>query len=424
MKKLKTENEYRSHSTVHTDGEANEMSTRVTAAGHLNPSHSRLNVASEKYTPAPPGILAERHLKKSLLKSLVDALAELLARRVSLETLSLNRGVLYGYIYDEPQPRVFRNVVVKSNFGKDFNKLKIDITADPDKRSNSSYRWTMKSDTIPRQIRDFIGSDHYAAMGSQDSTDSDPTGGKLSVHIEADNVVHNDMAAFGPIFPTMKVVVGGRNLHAPLIERVVELPMDIKTGRLDGHFVISSDDRESWAFPKFTGRVSVHNADFHFWDSSDEIIDSTMDLIFEGDRVYLHKAKGSYGAVPMKVTGDLDLNPLHGEYRVSASIPEVEVNALRASLGVRPTPFSVVGSVSGTMHITGPLEKPVFSGHAHIIRPTNAMLSHCEPSPALETVLSTAEAAGAYDKVPFQDAGAVFSLDTATNEMTLPCHTC
>jgi hypothetical protein len=89
------------------------------------------------------------------------------------------------------------------------------------------------------------------------------------------------------------------------------------------------------------------------------------------------------------------------------------------------------------------------------------MFSHCEASPALETAMSvgidldrralfaqalsarprrldahsthstlvpsfahylarqTKEAAGAYHLVPFQDAGAVFSLDTATNEMTL-----
>lgn len=373
----------------------------------------------EKYTPAPPGILAERYSKNAVLKSVLDALAELLVRRISLETLFLQQGTLYGYIYDEPLPRVFRNVVVKSSFGKDFNKLKIDISADPEKRSNESYRWTMKSDTVPRQIRDCIGSDHYASMGSPNTTDDDPSGGRLGVHIEADNVVHNDMATLGPVFPNMKIVVSGHNLHAPLIERIVELPMDIKTGRLDGHFAISSDDRDSWQFPKFNGRVAVHHADFHFWDSSDEIIDATMDLIFEGDRVYLHKAKGSYGAVPMKVTGDLDLNPLRGEYRVSASVPEVEVNALRASLGVRPTPFSVVGSVSGTMHVTGPLEKPVFSGHAHVIRPNVEMFSRCEASPALETAMATKEAAGAYHLVPFHDAGAVFSLDTATNEMTL-----
>lgn len=278
----------------------------------------------------------------------------------------------------------------------------------------------MKTPTAPQHLRDCIGSDYYKDFSNVfESIDKDETGGKLAVHIEADNVVKNDMLAGGPIYPFMKIAINGKNLHAPLIERIVELPMDIKTGRLDGNFIISSDDASSWAFPKFNGRVAVRNANFHFWDSSDEIINSAMDLIFEGDRVYLHKATGYFGAVPLKVTGDLDMNPLYGEYRVSASVPSVEINALRATLGVRPTPFPVSGAVSGTMHVTGPLEKPVFSGHAHIQRPTQEMIAHAEPSLALDALQATQSAVGAYERVPFQEAGAVFSLDTATNEMVL-----
>lgn len=278
----------------------------------------------------------------------------------------------------------------------------------------------MKNPTAPRHLRDYIGSDYYKNFSRLfEKIDEDETGGQLGVHIEADNVVKNDMLAGGPIYPSMKIAINGKNLHAPLIERIVELPMDIKSGRLDGHFIISSDDASSWAFPKFHGRVAVRNANFHFWDSSDEIMNSAMDLIFEGDRVYLHKATGYFGAVPLKVTGDLDMNPLHGEYRVSASVPSVEINALRATLGVRPTPFPVSGAVSGTMHVTGPLEKPVFSGHAHIQRPTEEMIAQAEPSLALEALQATENAVGAYERIPFQEAGAVFSLDTATNEMVL-----
>ena len=375
---------------------------------------------SSIYTPAPPEAIAERRYKKSIFKVLLEGISELLVKRISLESCVVQHGTLYGYIYDEPIPRIFRNVIARSSFSRDFNNMKIDITAEPQRRSLESYRWTMNSPTAPHHLRDFIGSDYYSNLGSTAHIiDNDRSGGKLSVHIEADNVVKNDMASDGPVFPAMKIAIVGHNLHAPLIERIVELPMDIKKGRLDGRIVISADDATSWSFPKFNGRVAVKDADFHFWDSSDEIIDSTMDLIFESDRVYLHKAKGYFGAVPLKVTGDLDLNPLHGEYRVSASVQGVEANALRATLGVRPTPFSVSGSVSGTMHVTGPLEKPVFSGHAHILRPTRHMLLNSEPSPALETLLSTSQAVGAYDRVPFQDAGLVFSLDTSTNEMIL-----
>jgi hypothetical protein len=53
----------------------------------------------------------------------------------------------------------------------------------------------------------------------------------------------------------------------------------------------------------------------HFWDAPDDIHAADMDLLFEGDRVYLHGAKGRFGAVPLTLTGDLDLNPDGGQYR-------------------------------------------------------------------------------------------------------------
>lgn len=44
--------------------------------------------------------------------------------------------------------------------------------------------------------------------------------------------------------------------------------------------------------------------DLHFWDSPDDITGAAMDLLFERDRVYLHKATGSFGAIPLSVSGE------------------------------------------------------------------------------------------------------------------------
>ena len=60
--------------------------------------------------------------------------------------------------------------------------------------------------------------------------------------------------------------------------------------------------------------------------------------------------------------GDMDLDPETGEYRFSATVPGVEINALRETLGVRPLPFPLSGAIRGTLHCTGPLEEPAFSG--------------------------------------------------------------
>lgn len=121
----------------------------------------------------------------------------------------------------------------------------------------------------------------------------------------------------------------------------------------------------------------------------------------------------------LPTTGALGLNPAVGHYQLSASIPGVEVNALRATLGLRPTPQPVAGAVAGVLHVTGPLEKPVFSGTASAVRPTPTQLADCEPSEALAAVLAEPGAVGAFDRVPFSSAGAVFSLDTARETMQL-----
>jgi hypothetical protein len=191
------------------------------------------------------------------------------------------------------------------------------------------------------------------------------------------------------------------------------------------------------------------DASFHFWDATDDINGASLDLLFERDRLYLHNARGSFGAVPMNLTGeklfrkyvrfalhhilrvvssydsrcacagDLDLHPDTGEYRLSATVPGVEVNQLRATLGVRPTPQPVAGGVAGLLHVTGPLEKPIFSGSAWAVRPDAAQLADCEVTEALAALLSEQSAVGAWDRLPLSSAGAVFTLDTTKETLQL-----
>lgn len=47
------------------------------------------------------------------------------------------------------------------------------------------------------------------------------------------------------------------------------------------------------------------DVDLHFWDAPDDILGAHMDLLFERDRVYLHKATGTFGAIPLSVSGAL-----------------------------------------------------------------------------------------------------------------------
>ena len=65
---------------------------------------------------------------------------------------------------------------------------------------------------------------------------------------------------------------------------------------------------------------------------------------------------------PHCAAGDMDLDPEYGQYRLTCSVPSVDANDLRRTLGIRPPPYAVAGALRGVVHCTGPLDQPVFAG--------------------------------------------------------------
>ena len=324
------------------------------------------------------------------------------------------------------------------SLGRNYDSILFNISAKPLERDPSSNKLTMPNPNSHRHLRDFISLKELAQLEEKDDQalvlDDFPVvddekkqelvkkkgcGGKIDVHLEVKDILDNELGTGGSRVPKMSLSIRAEHLHAPLIERIVELPMDINAGQADGEIIIKSDDVQSWKFPKFYGKVQVRNSHFHFWDATDDIFDADLDLVFDCDKLFIHRAKGRFGAVPMTLSGDLDLNPLTGSYRLSASVPSVEINALRATLGIRPTPFAVAGGVKGTLFVSGPIEKPVFSGRAIATRPSDKLLNICEPSDAVDSIKKSANAVAAYDRVAFAGVEVMFSLDTSSNTMSL-----
>ena len=55
-------------------------------------------------------------------------------------------------------------------------------------------------------------------------------------------------------FPTY-LSLQGEQLHGPLVERLLELPMDIHEGRVTGELRLRCHDTPSWQFPEIWGRL-------------------------------------------------------------------------------------------------------------------------------------------------------------------------
>lgn len=53
----------------------------------------------------------------------------------------------------------------------------------------------------------------------------------------------------------LQVAINGKNLHAPLVERLIDLPMDITGGRINGELTLRAHNPQTWHFPSFGGRI-------------------------------------------------------------------------------------------------------------------------------------------------------------------------
>jgi hypothetical protein len=174
----------------------------------------------------------------------------------------------------------FAMTVQSVRLGKDYDSLDVVVTATPHTRDPASFKCSMPGEFSHRHLRHVTGlrAQRAAASFPPDTSATSstrveaadgaggaaarsptltPQGGKVHVMVRASGVVNNDLVTQGPRFPNLYVSVKGSDLHAPLIERIVELPMDITAGRANGEFMIKAHDKASWAYPEFHGRVAV-----------------------------------------------------------------------------------------------------------------------------------------------------------------------
>ena len=330
---------------------------------------------------------------------------------VFLDGISFSGGTLLLSVLEAEQPRRVENVSGLFRFGQGYHSINGEVGGAVQERPVSDVICSMPTTGMDRRhLRTVAGPPPLSPGRSKSSP------GNVRVRV--------DISKLGRPGAIIDVCVGvrGDRLPAAALENLLELPMNIREGRVGGSLRIRLNDDASWDFPTLDGRVRCESVGFHFHDAPDDFFNADMDLVFEGRRLYLHDAKGFYGAVPCSVSGDMSIHPLTGEYRLAARVDPVELNALRETLGTRPMPYPAAGAIHGEMMITGKLDKPVYTGTAYLAPlPGAAALDATLPSVAMETVMAAAAdgAVAAYDRVAFTSGTAVFTLDMDSNMMRL-----
>lgn len=57
--------------------------------------------------------------------------------------------------------------------------------------------------------------------------------------------------------PRLEIDVRPHNFHAPLFERVLDIPADLLDGLATGKLVIRAHDATSWRFPELDGCIEI-----------------------------------------------------------------------------------------------------------------------------------------------------------------------
>ena len=334
---------------------------------------------------------------------------------VELRVVRLERGNAKLHIKNDPEPRKLKNLQGKAVIST-TGKIELDLTTNPETRQTPP---TKRPTTMlaPAPVRHLRASQTPAEKRSLESEILRGTNGG-QIRAFATYTPPQQRGIRARQYPELKVRAQLNNTSAAFIERVIpNVPIDVRGGRLDGEVRLTCNSQATWTFPDFGGQLKGKNLWFHFFDSTDDFADTDVDLVFEGQRMYMHGGEGYFGHVPLTVTGDLDLNSAGGEYRLSAQVRPVEVHNLRETLGVRPIPRPVAGTVKGFLYCSGPLDSPVFTGRAETTVPTPEDVNKAEPGTEMawsEDAIKAAKnegAVAAYDRVPFKSANAVFTAD-------------
>lgn len=345
---------------------------------------------------------------------------------VELRVVRVDRGVAALHLNGDPEPRQLNNLHGKAVINH-RGRIDLDVTTLPDTRKTPPLKrqTTMLAPQPVRHLRSGLTASEKRSLDTEEMRGNN--GGQIRVFMTYLPPHLRTGGSFrSRAYPDLRVRAQLNNTSAAVMERMIPgLPVDIKGGRLDGEVRIMCNSQATWTFPDFGGQLKGKHLWFHFFDSTDDFADTDVDLVFEGQRMYIHGGEGSFGHVPLTVTGDLDLNSAGGEYRLSAQVSPVDAHKLRETLGVRPVPRPMAGSLKGFLYCSGPLEAPVFTGRAQTTKPAEKDITTQKAGTELawaEEAIQAAASQGAvaaYDRVPFKSANAVFTADIKKGEFML-----
>jgi translocation and assembly module TamB len=166
-----------------------------------------------------------------------------------------------------------------------------------------------------------------------------------------------------PSVQQTNLVLAGQNLVATEISRLLQLPLVLQAGNLDGNLEVRIEKEQPL---KFFGTANLENVTARIPQLPKPFANTNGRLRFRETQVRLENVKTLFGQVPAEANGVVDTQ---SNYNLTARTQPVAVKQVLQTFNFKELPVTVSGQVQTALRVTGPLAKPVVSGEVVTTKP-------------------------------------------------------
>jgi translocation and assembly module TamB len=185
-----------------------------------------------------------------------------------------------------------------------------------------------------------------------------------------------------------KINIEGDDFLLSEVDRLIRLPVDIKSGRAQGKVDVTLNPDTSF---RLQGRLQLKQVNLTSPGTPKPIQNINGEIDLADQTVKLKGVKAKFGLIPFVATGTID--PKTG-FDLNGTVPTVGIPTFFKTFGIK-SPVPVIGAVTAQIQMSGPIDAPILAGAVQ----------------NTQTVV--------VDKVAIAQAAGNFRLDTKTGAMQL-----
>jgi len=167
-----------------------------------------------------------------------------------------------------------------------------------------------------------------------------------------------------PATGDINLAVSGKNLSATEIGRLIQLPILLQAGKVNGNMDIQLKPKQPL---QLFGTASLENVTALITALPQPLAKTNGQLRFKGTQVQLEQVSTLFGEVPVQANGTLDTQR---NYNLAAQTSPVAVEKVFNAFKFPKLPIPVSTEVQASLTITGPLNQPVVTGEAKTTKVT------------------------------------------------------